>query len=175
MTFHSIEVVPLPPRGVPQWTGMFSAQGRNVREITTTSTLTPVRKILQYSLGYLDTLPFKVEKAMAPHCSTLAWKIPWTEEPGRLQSMGSQRVGHDWATSLHFTSMYSARTQHHTTFLLLLLLIITFSLFLFFLSELKLLTYLSSPVDYDPWCSMSYWSFNTVLNTLLALKQYFIN
>ena len=35
-----------------------------------------------------------VEKAMAPHSSTLAWKIPWTEEPGRLQSMGSQRVGH---------------------------------------------------------------------------------
>ena len=37
---------------------------------------------------------------MAPHSSTLAWKIPWTEEPGGLQSMGSQRVGHDWATSL---------------------------------------------------------------------------
>ena len=36
-----------------------------------------------------------LEKAMAPHFSTLAWKIPWTEEPGRLQSMGSQRVGHD--------------------------------------------------------------------------------
>ena len=36
-----------------------------------------------------------LEKAMAPHSSTLAWKIPWTEEPGRLQSMGSQRVGHD--------------------------------------------------------------------------------
>ena len=35
------------------------------------------------------------EKAMAPHSSTLAWKIPWTEEPGRLQSMGSPRVGHD--------------------------------------------------------------------------------
>ena len=35
------------------------------------------------------------EKAMAPHSSTLAWKIPWTEEPGGLQSMGSQRVGHD--------------------------------------------------------------------------------
>ena len=35
------------------------------------------------------------EKAMAPHSSTLAWKIPWTEEPGRQQSMGSQRVGHD--------------------------------------------------------------------------------
>ena len=41
------------------------------------------------------------EKAMATHSSTLAWKIPWTEEPGRLQSMGSRRVGHDWETSLH--------------------------------------------------------------------------
>ena len=37
---------------------------------------------------------------MAPHYSTLAWKIPWMEEPGRLQSMGSLRVKHDWATSL---------------------------------------------------------------------------
>ena len=35
------------------------------------------------------------EKAMAPHSSTLAWKIPWMDEPGRLQSMGSRRVGHD--------------------------------------------------------------------------------
>ena len=41
-----------------------------------------------------------LEKAMAPHSSTLAWKIPWMEEPGRLQSMESLRVGHDWATSL---------------------------------------------------------------------------
>ena len=40
------------------------------------------------------------EKAMATHSTTLAWKIPWTEEPGRLQSMGSLRVRHDWATSL---------------------------------------------------------------------------
>ena len=44
------------------------------------------------------------EKAMAPHSNTLAWKIPWREESGRLQSMGSQRVRHDWATSRHFTS-----------------------------------------------------------------------
>ena len=48
------------------------------------------------SLGWEDPL----EKEMATHFSTLAWKIPWTEEPGRLQSMGLQRVGHDWATSL---------------------------------------------------------------------------
>ena len=43
---------------------------------------------------------------MAPHSSPLAWRIPWTEEPGRLQSMGSLRVGHDWVTSLSlFTFM----------------------------------------------------------------------
>ena len=42
------------------------------------------------------------EKAMAPHSSTLAWKIPWTEGPGGLQSMGSLGVGHDWTTSLYF-------------------------------------------------------------------------
>ena len=41
---------------------------------------------------------------MAPHASTLAWKIPWTEEPGRLQSMGSLRVGHDWVTSLSLST-----------------------------------------------------------------------
>ena len=41
-----------------------------------------------------------LEKAMAPHSSTLAWKIPWTEEPGRLQSVGSLRIRHDRATSL---------------------------------------------------------------------------
>ena len=44
---------------------------------------------------------------MAPPSSTLAWKIPWTEEPGKLQSMGSLRVGHDCATSLSlFTFMH---------------------------------------------------------------------
>ena len=40
------------------------------------------------------------EKAMAPHSSTLAWKVPWTKDPGRLQSMRLLRIGHDWATSL---------------------------------------------------------------------------
>ena len=51
----------------------------------------PVNWTLEIAGSY--TLP--LEKAMAPHSSTLAWKIPWTEEPGRLQSMGSRRVGHD--------------------------------------------------------------------------------
>ena len=44
---------------------------------------------------YIDNLCYTLEKAMAPHSSTLAWKIPWTEEPGGLQSMGSLRVRHD--------------------------------------------------------------------------------
>ena len=50
------------------------------------------------SLGQEDPL----EKGMAAHSSILAWKIPWTEEPGGLQSMGLQRVGHDWATNTFF-------------------------------------------------------------------------
>ena len=48
---------------------------------------------------YLKNVYKLKEKAMASHSSTLAWKILWTEEPGRLQSMGSLRVGHDWAAS----------------------------------------------------------------------------
>ena len=48
------------------------------------------------SLGQEDLL----EKEMATHSSILAWEIQWMEEPGKLQSTGSQRVGHDWATSL---------------------------------------------------------------------------
>ena len=53
---------------------------------------------VQY-LGWEDSL----EKATATHSSILAWRIPWTEEPGGLQSMGLQRVGHDWGLSLAFT------------------------------------------------------------------------
>ena len=59
--------------------------------------LSTMRETQVQSLGWEDPL----EKEMAIHSSTIAWKIPWTEEPGRLQSMGSQRVGHDGATSLH--------------------------------------------------------------------------
>ena len=55
------------------------------------------------------------EKAIVPHCSTLAWKIPWMDEPGRLQSMGLRRVRHDWATSLSlFIFMYWRRNWQPT-------------------------------------------------------------
>ena len=55
------------------------------------------------------------QKAVAPHSSTLAWGIPWMEEPGRFQSMWSLRVGHDWATSLWlFTFMHLRRKWQPT-------------------------------------------------------------
>ena len=47
------------------------------------------------NLRYADDTTLMAEKAMAPHSSTLAWRVPWMEEPGGLQSMGSRRVGHD--------------------------------------------------------------------------------
>ena len=52
------------------------------------------KKIMPFAATQMD-LESVMEKAMAPHSSTLAWEIPWTEEPGRLQSMGSLRVRHD--------------------------------------------------------------------------------
>ena len=58
--------------------------------------LPAMRETWVWSLGWEDPL----EKEMATHSSILAWKIPWTEEPGGLQSTGSQRVRHDWVTSL---------------------------------------------------------------------------
>ena len=58
--------------------------------------LTQIERKLVLTLRLVSML----EKAMAPHSRTLAWKIPWTEEPGRLQSRGLRRVGHDWAPSL---------------------------------------------------------------------------
>ena len=59
------------------------------------------------SLGREDPL----EKEMAIHSSILAWRIPWTEEPGGLQSTGSQRVGHNWATSLSLHFQYAPGDQ----------------------------------------------------------------
>ena len=62
-----------------------------------------------------STLRASAEKAMAPHSSTLAWQIPWTEEPSGLQFMGSLRVRHDWATSLSlFTLMHWRRKWQPT-------------------------------------------------------------
>ena len=73
-----------------------------------------------YSFSSLGQILYRMlagfsEKAIAPHSSTLAWKIPWMEEPGRLQSMGLLRVGHDWVTSLSlFTFMHWRRKWQPT-------------------------------------------------------------
>ena len=68
----------------------------------------------------IDTESIRIRTAMATHSNTLAWKIPWTEEPGGLQSMGSLRVGHDWATSLSlFTFMHWRRKWQPTPVFLL--------------------------------------------------------
>ena len=79
-------------------------------------------KIEYFLQWFLKTV---LEKGMAIHSNTLAWRIPWTEEPGGLQSMGSQRVGHDWATNTtqrlfnkyirmkHNTSHYSWKFNTH--------------------------------------------------------------
>ena len=66
--------------------------------------------ILLFKEGTIYFFHFTSKKAMAPHSSTLAWKIPWRKEPGRLQSMGLLGVGHDWETSLSlFTFMHWRR------------------------------------------------------------------
>ena len=54
----------------------------------------------------------KTEKAMATHSSTLAWQMPWTEEPGRLQSMGSLEVGHDFTFIFHFHALEKEMATH---------------------------------------------------------------
>ena len=58
---------------------------------------------IDLSFHFCTPVLLHTEKAMALHSSALAWRIPWMEEPGRLQSMGSRRVGHDWATSFSFS------------------------------------------------------------------------
>ena len=82
--------------------------------------LPPMQETWVQSLGREDPL----EKEMATHSSILAWRIPWTEEPGRLQSTGSQRVGHNWATSPSFLHLHELTTMkslvtvcHHTELL----------------------------------------------------------
>ena len=61
--------------------------------------------------SHLDDRFYHLEKKMATHSNTLAWKIPWTEEPGRLQSMGLQRVGHDWVTSLSLSLSHDSLSK----------------------------------------------------------------
>ena len=64
--------------------------------------------------SHLNDSFYHLEKEIATHSSTLAWKIPWTEESGRLQSMGWQRVGHEWATSLSLSHDSLSESESHS-------------------------------------------------------------
>ena len=107
----------------------FSKCGHSLDGISNTRTMSEMQiwgphsrfiqqETVEFALGnlcFINPSDDCAEKAMAPHSSTLAWKIPWTEEPGRLQSMGSLRVEHDWATSLSlFTFMHWRRKWQPT-------------------------------------------------------------
>ena len=71
--------------------------------------------LISFRICFNSQLALPSGKAMAPHSSTVAWKIPWMEEPGGLQSMGSLRVGHDWANSLSlFTFLHWRRKLQPT-------------------------------------------------------------
>ena len=88
-----------------------------LEEVTSamTSVFSWQNSISLFPASFHTLVPNLPVKAMAPHSSTLAWQIPWMEEPGRLQSMGSLRVGHDWASSLSlFTVMHWRRKWQPT-------------------------------------------------------------
>ena len=105
------------------------------------------------SLGREDPL----EKEMVTHSSILAWRIPWTEEPGGLQSTESQRVGHDWATSLHFIPFATVmRRTDKGTFLIMLNIccLWTFSTFPGFTALIEVATFLWAPFPVGNSCSL---------------------
>ena len=85
-----------------------------------------------------------LEKGMAAHSNMLAWRIPWTEEPGKLQSMGSQRVGHDWETSTTIIITTTTKTMKHQHWILCLI------LFPVSLACVRAKSYQSCPALCDP-------------------------
>ena len=110
---------------LPLLTFIFTATGKDCAptsfQIWWVHSVVRVSRWEGLELGFLqwgvlvDCQSSTVEKAVATHSSTLAWQIPWMEEPGRLQSVGFRRVGHDWATSLSlFTFMHWRRKWQPT-------------------------------------------------------------
>ena len=98
-------------------------------ESTTSNTVT--QKTWVPSLGWEDPL----EKEMATHFSILAWPIPWMEEPGGVQSTGSQRVGHDWTTSLSLSEVSETILSSFHSFYFILLFRSYFHHFIFQLAD----------------------------------------
>ena len=105
------------------WSGLPFPTGRNLPN-TEIQPMSPAWHLDALSLSHLCSYSYTLfstfyaattEKAMATHSGTLAWKIPWTAEPGRLQSMGSLRVGHDWAISLSLFTFVHWRREWQPT------------------------------------------------------------
>ena len=102
MGFPGGSVVKNPPTSVWRcWFNLWSGKSGASLVAQKLKRLPAMREIRVRSLGGEDPL----EKGMATHSSILAWRIPWREDPGRLQSTGSQRVRHCWATSLHWENL----------------------------------------------------------------------
>ena len=117
-----------------------------------------------WSLGREDLL--EKEKEMATHSSTLAWKIPWREKPGRLQSMGSQRVGQDWATSLSLSIRIYVKHKKTVYFLFLSL-----SKILWKISGYSFdLHTIVSVIDNS--CGNSHWKYNKNCPWILSVWSY---
>ena len=83
------------------------------------ATIHPLESSLTWLCHFQREYVHSMEKAMAPHSSTCAWKIPWTEEPGGLQSMGSLRFRHDWETSLSLFTFTHWRRKWQPTLVFL--------------------------------------------------------
>ena len=101
----------------PQPAGSPNAKGRSGSSLPENSERSGQKapKIsAQWAIGIRGDCRSLLKKVMAPHSSTLAWKIPWTEEPGRLQSMGSLRVGHDFTFTFtfHFHALEKEMATH---------------------------------------------------------------
>ena len=114
-------------------TGGGFEQQRASLAIQRVKNLRAVQETWVWSLGWQDPL----EKGMATHSSILAWRIPWTEEPGKLQSVGSQRVRHDWVTHTHTHT----HTEWHVCERVSLIMIII----IFLVVEIKKIMYYLEP------------------------------
>ena len=118
------------------------------------------------SLGLEDSL----EKGMATHFSILAWKILWTEEPGGLQSMRSQRVGQDWVTehmcTFSLSFFCSHRPRHHSFLSLDLLVVYGWSSTILTRTVQLWMSCLTLALTYHPCSTLIVWSYRTSLFTI---------
>ena len=106
-----LEWVTISYSAIKEWNNTICSNIDGLRDYHTKWTKSERERQIPYDITYT----WYPEKAMAPHSGTLAWKIPWTEEPGGLKSTGSLRVEHDWATSLSLlTFLHWRRKWQHT-------------------------------------------------------------